>query len=71
MQYYFIQCTDECNPSLLGHNDGKGLENSTSGMLGNVPISYPNMSVFYPNPYEKDGKLRVFDQRHSPFFVDI
>jgi hypothetical protein len=54
MQYYFVQCTDKCDPILFGHNDGKGFKNSTSGLLGNVSISYPNMSVFYPNPYQKD-----------------
>jgi hypothetical protein len=71
LQFYFVECIDDdaCDKNFLGHNDGKRLENSTSGMLGNVSISSPYLSTFYPNPYEKEDEKRVFDLRFSPFFI--
>ena len=68
-QYYLVNCTGTCDKDFLGHNDGKTLENSTSGMLGNVTVSDSYFTMFYPNPYEEESK-RVFDFRRSPFFVE-
>jgi hypothetical protein len=66
LQYYFVECTTiDCDRIFLGKNDGKRLENS--GMLGNVPISYPFNSNFTSKPYEEK---KVYDKLYSPFFIE-